>query len=509
MQVSQRKAGILLNYINEAVKILTALVYTPIMLRLLGQNEYGLYQLVSSVVSYLSLLSLGFGSAYVRYHSRYRVKEDAEGIARLNGMFLLIFCTMSAVCLACSGVIAGNARVVFGEGLTDPELKKAKLLLQILVVNMALTFPNSVFDCYVTAHEQFIFQKLLRTLQSLLNPFLTLPLLLLGYGSVAVVLISTGLTVAVLAANIFYCCKKLKMRFSFRGLQFSLLREMWVFTFFIFLNQIIDQVNWSVDKFLLGRMSGTAAVAVYGIGGQINSLYVQMSTAISTVFIPKINRIVVSTNDNDELTKLMIRVGRIQFVVVSLVLIGFAFLGRSFILLWAGNGYEDAYAVALLLMVPMMIPLIQNLGLEIQRAKNMHQARSVVYTCLAASNLLISIPLIQRWGCIGAAAGTMITQLLGTGFFMNWYYHKKIGLNMIAFWRDIFTFVPAVLLMCVFGFVYIRLMAVNSWTMLALSAVIFGAVYAVLLWLLAFRDQEKRQMRSLMRGFLHILKRNR
>ena len=507
MQINQRRAGILLNYINEAVKILTALVYTPVMLRLLGQSEYGLYQLVSSVVSYLSLLSLGFGSAYVRYHSRYHVNEDHAGIARLNGMFLLIFGTMSAACLICGGVLIGNAKAVFGDGLTAAELPKAKILLQILVVNMALTFPNSVFDCYVTAHEQFVFQKLLRTLQSLLNPFLALPLLLLGYGSVAMVLVSTALTVMVFAANIFYCRRKLKMRFLFRGLQFSLLREMWVFTFFIFLNQIIDQVNWSVDKFLLGRMSGTTAVAVYGIGGQINSLYVQMSTALSTVFIPKVNKIVATSNDNCELTQMMIRVGRIQFMIVSLVLLGFVFFGRSFIFLWAGTNYGEAYFVAILLMAPMLIPLIQNIGLEIQRAKNMHRARSVMYAWLALGNLILSVFLIRVWGCTGAAAGTMITQFIGTGLFMNWYYHKKIGLNMLAFWKEIAGFVPAILPLIAFGSVYAYLVPIESWIGLVISAMLFAVVYMILLWKMALNQQEKSIFGNMLQTAARILKR--
>lgn len=496
MQISQRKAGILLNYINEAVKILTALVYTPVMLRLLGQSEYGLYQLVGSVVSYLSLLSLGFGSAYVRYYSRYRVKEDAEGISRLNGMFLLIFGTMSVVCLACGGVITGNAGVIFGKGLTASELLKAKVLLQILVVNMALTFPNSVFDCYVTAHEQFIFQKLLRTLQSLLNPFLTLPLLILGYGSVAVVLISTALTVAVLIANIFYCRKKLKMRFCFRGLQFSLLREMWVFTFFIFLNQIIDQVNWSVDKFLLGRMSGTAAVAVYGVGGQINSLYVQMSTAVSAVFVPKVNRIVAETNDNHELTQLMAKVGRIQLAILALILTGFVFFGKPFIRLWAGEAYGQAYPVALLLMIPVTASLIQNIGLEIQRAKNMHRARSVVYTCLAVSNVVISIFLIRYWGCIGAAAGTAISLFLGNILFMNWYYHRKIGLDMRFFWKQMGSFVPAFILVCLLGWGVASAIDVHSWARLALVILLYSFGYFACMWCIAFNAYEKQLVKD-------------
>ena len=192
---NQRIIGILLNYVSGVVKVLTVLIYTPVMLRLLGQSEYGLYQLVSSTVSYLSLLSLGFGSAYIRFYSRYAVKKDTAGVARLNGMFLLIFGTMAAVCLLCGGVMTENAAWVFGSGLTTGELVTAKKLMGILVVSMAITFPNSVFVSYITAHEEFVFQKLLNLLQSLLNPFLALPLLLLGYGSVAVVAVSVAVAV--------------------------------------------------------------------------------------------------------------------------------------------------------------------------------------------------------------------------------------------------------------------------------------------------------------------------
>ena len=91
MVKNQRMAGAALTYVSEAIKILTGLLYTPVMLRLLGQSEYGLYQLVYSFVSYLSLLSFGFGSSYMRFYSRYKADNDEEGIAKLNGAYLLIF----------------------------------------------------------------------------------------------------------------------------------------------------------------------------------------------------------------------------------------------------------------------------------------------------------------------------------------------------------------------------------------------------------------------------------
>ena len=76
MYINQRKAGVILSYTSQLIKILSGVLYTPIMLRLLGQSEYGLYQLVYSVVSYLSLLSLGFGSSYIRFYSKAKNEEN-------------------------------------------------------------------------------------------------------------------------------------------------------------------------------------------------------------------------------------------------------------------------------------------------------------------------------------------------------------------------------------------------------------------------------------------------
>lgn len=91
MKTNQLKIGVMLSYVSIIAQNIISIVYTPVMLRLLGQSEYGLYQLVYSVVSYLGLLSFGFGSAYVRFYSRYKVKDDQDGIAKLNGMFMIVF----------------------------------------------------------------------------------------------------------------------------------------------------------------------------------------------------------------------------------------------------------------------------------------------------------------------------------------------------------------------------------------------------------------------------------
>ena len=505
MRKNQLKAGVVLSYISECVKIITNLIYTPIMLRLLGKSEYGLYQLVYSVVSYLSLLSLGFGSAYIRYYSKYKAENDDDGVARLNGMFMTIFCAISMICLLCGFIMVHNIKSIFASGLTDAEYVRARILMILMIINLALTFPATVFNCNVTAHEKFIFQKTIIVLQNILNPFLCLPLLIMGAGSVGMVLVTTGLTIGKLLINSWYCFKKLHIRFLFKGFKLSLFKEMFTFTFFIFLNQIINQINWSVDKFLLGRLAGTTAVAVYGVGGTINNMYLQASLSISNVFTPRVHRLVANNQRDTELTVLFTRVGRLQFMLLSLVLTGFVFLGQPFISFWAGEGYSESYLVAILLITPCTVPLIQNIGIEIQRAKNKHKARSVVYFAIAVGNVLVSIPLIKYYGPVGAALGTAIALILGNAFFMNWYYHNRLDINVIYFWKNIVSFLPSFIVPTILGIIIMKYIPVTSFVRLFILAIAYSVVYAVSFWILGMNDSEK----DLLRNVLKKLRRGR
>ena len=88
----------------------------------------------------------------------------------------------------------------------------------------------------------------------------------------------------------------------------------------------------------------------------------QLSTGVSNVFIPRINRLVAEKKSDEEITDLFIKIGRLQTIVLLPVILGFIFLGKQFVMIWTPNGYEDAYYIALLLMGPATIPYIQNAG---------------------------------------------------------------------------------------------------------------------------------------------------
>lgn len=491
MQINQLKIGAMLSYLQIGLGAFVSILYTPVMLRLLGQSEFGLYSLVGSVVAYLSLFSFGFGSAYIRYFSIYKSNNDSNGLAQLNGMFLSIFSALGLVVVVAGLFLVFNSHHIFGNELNAEELEKAHILLIIMLLNLVITFPTIVFNSYVSAREKFIFQKSLLIIKTLINPVLIIGILLMGYGSVGMALVVTALNLIVELVNVWFCFKKADMKIELGRFNKNLLKELFVFSSFIFMNLVVNQINWNVDRFIIGWYRGTVEVAIYSIAAQLNTYYLTFSTAISNVYIPRVNTMVAAKCNNWQLTELFTRIGRLQFLVLVVVMAFLIVFGKAFITLWAGPDYVSAYQMALLLILPVSIPLIQNLGIEIQRAKNMHRFRSWVYLFIALGNVLISIPLVNAFGGLGAAFGTAIALTLGNVLIMNWYYHNKVGLDIKYFSKQILKFTPALIVPTIAGYLLMKYVDLIQIRYFALSAMAYFSLFFLSLWFLGMNDYER------------------
>ena len=105
MPINQLKAGAALSYVIIGLNSVIGLLYTPFMLRIMGQSEYGLYALAASVIAYLTVLDLGFGNAVIRYtakfHAEGRIREQQE----MFGMFLVLYGVISVIAFSLGMVL--------------------------------------------------------------------------------------------------------------------------------------------------------------------------------------------------------------------------------------------------------------------------------------------------------------------------------------------------------------------------------------------------------------------
>lgn len=491
-----------MNYAIILLNTIVGLLYTPYMLRMMGKSEYGLYSLVASVISYLTILDLGLGNAVVRYTAKFRAEGKQREQYEMFGMFFVLYVIIGAVALLLGSALYFNVDAMFGATMTVEELYKARIMILLLVFNLAFTFPMSIFGSIITAYEHFVFPRAVSIIRILLNTGVMICLLYMGYRAVAMVVVQTVFNVATLLLNYIYCKRYLKIRIFFRRFRWGFLQEVAIYSFWIFLNVIMDKVYWSTGQFVLGAVVGTAAVAVFAVAIQLQVMYMQFSTAISQLFLPKITGMVATNDDNRSISDLFIRTGRIQYIVMALVLSGFIVFGRQFIVLWAGAGYEDAYIICLLFFFSLLIPMIQNLGITILQARNQMKFRSLLYIFIAMAALALQIVLARRYGGVGCAIAVSGALLLGQGLIMNIYYSKRQGIDIGRFWKEIFRMsVIPIAVTATFLFAD-RMTEIDSWRELAVGIVLFCVIYIPLFWVLSMNKYERELLMIPMRRIL-------
>lgn len=469
------------------------------MLRILGQSEHGLYSTVSSTMSWLSLLGLGIGSSYIRYFAKYSVKNDNKSIASLNGLFLIIFGIIGTVCLICGVVISNNLKAFFANGMTEAEYETAQKLALIVTIDMAIGFPASLFGAVIRANEKYIQSKIAALFQNVCTPLLTLPLLLAGYGSVGMVCVTTVVDFIAYSFNAYYCFRKIHMQVKFSGFENGIIKGIFSFSIYIALNSLIAQFATGLDKIMITRYVNTAAASVYAIGCSLYSYYSAFSGAVSGIFTTRIHKITAEFIDDktklkSALTEQFVKLGRIQFIIQMLMLTGIIFFGRIFIHLWAergGQDYSKSFYIALLLCGSSTIPLIQNIGVEIQRAQNKHKFRTLFYAIMTSLNVVLTIVLCKTWGEIGAAVGTAISTIVVDVIAINVYYQRKLYIGILKFWLEILKMIRGIIIPIFVGLAIRLFVPIQTVSTLVAFILIYTAIYCVSMWIFVLNKEER------------------
>lgn len=500
MKKNEIKIGAILSYVIIVINMIIGILYTPYLTSKLGQSEYGLYSLITSIISYLTILDFGFGNAIIIYTTKYKTNNEKDKEQKLHGMFFIIYIVIGIIAGIIGAILWINSDKMFAATMSVEELKKAKILMGILTFNLIVTFPLSVFTSIITAYEKFIFSKLLNIIRIVLNPIVMIVLLNFGYKSVALVILNTVLNISTLILNYLYCKKKLNIKLRFGKLDTKLLKQIMSFSVWIFLNSIMDKINWSLDQFILGIFSGTTSVAIYSIAGQLNQMYLNFSTAISGVLLPKITTMQVQNANDEDFTNIFIKTGRIQYFIMALILTGFILFGREFInLIWLGAEYDAAYIITCILMISTIVPLIQNVGLNIIQAKNQYKYRVKVLIIFAIFNIIISIVLVKSIGGIGAAIGTALSQFLGQVIFMNRFYYKKTHIDIPKFWKEIFKISIPMIILFIITIVIKNYLKVNTSIKVLIGILLYTILYLIIIYKFAMNSEEKNLIKKIKR----------
>lgn len=502
--MNQRKLGIFLSYLNITLQSLLGFLYIPILLHYIGKSEYGLYQLMGSLIAYFGIMDFGLSAAVIRFYAKYLALKDRVGMENILAIALRCYGAVMGVMLIVGGAVYTMLDAAFSGSMTAGEVAEAKDIFLLLLLNIVITLSTMVFRSVINAHERFLFLKGIETVQLVLQPMLVVLLLMHHPNAFSVALVQTGLNLVLSLARVYYCFTRLHVRIRYHYWSHELMVSFRRLALSVFAVTLIDQVFWKTNQIILGVISGTAAVAVYSTASIIYMGYMQLSVAISGVYLPHVMAMVEEKATEENLSALFIQIGRWQYYLLGLVATGFIIFGKQFISLWAGPGFEHSYIITLLIIIPFTVDLIQNIGLAIMQAMNRYDFRARIYFFTGVLNLVMAIPLGMHYGGIGCAMATGISMIVGNGFIMNWYYAKEIHLAIASFWKQIGRISLVIGVCLVIGYAAnVYLLPQGGIGSFVLKAAMYTILYMVMIYAFAMNQMEREKIQAALRKW-HI-----
>lgn len=500
----QMTAGVIISYLVIFVQFFVGLLYTPIMLKTLGQGQYGIYSLCTSFMGYFTIMNGGINAAYIRFYVQIKVK-DPKKTSDLNGIFLKIFLALAIIAFIGGWLTSMFSPYIFGAKISPEEYDLVRSSFKYLSISSAVQVLNCVFSSVIIAHEKFVVGKTVNLLSAILNPVLTIPFLLKGYSCIIVIQIHLVTALITFAGNLFYSVYKLKIKFSFNEKDSMLLKNIVQFAGFIVLQSLMDQMNWQIDKFILARTQGANEISLYSVGSTFNKYFIMFSGALSGVFIAQINKLQ-AKSENNKINHLFLRSSRMFAYLIWLFISGYIIFGQSFVDRWAGNEYRDSFYVGLLLMLPVTASLTMALGQDIARAMNKHQLQIVINFVICVINLFVSIPLAIKWGAIGSAFGTFISEICICLVFEPMYYKKILGLDVLALIKNLKKLVIGMIVPAIFGIIVNYMHCIDSdYKSILFLGIIYFAIYFLSMYLIAFDQYEKNMVDSIIKSIRKMI----
>lgn len=498
MQNSNRqiKIGAVISYITIAFSIISGLIYTPWMISRIGQSSFGLYTLTTSLIT-LVTIDLGLSQSVSRFLSKYRAENDKESIRKFLGITYKLFIFLAFIFLVALIIVFFNLDNIF-EKLTSDEIDKVKVLLMISGLYAVVAFPFNPLDGILISGEKFIFFKTMALISRILNIVLMVIALLNGYGLYALVIVNaiSGLTIIILKLN--YLKKKEPQEIDWKCRDKKLTKNIFSFSIWIMVISIAQRLILNITPCILGITSGSKEIAIMSIAITLEGYVWLFSSVFVDMFLPKVSQIIYRYQAGSrEIQALMIKVGRIQFILLAAIISIFIVAGKDFILNWVGVEFEKSYIVALFLIIPGILTVPQTIASTALIAINKVKYNALSRIVVAILSISFSYFLSKGYGAIGSGIGIFIGNLIGSVILMNVIYTIILKINIWEFFKScqIKMIIPFIIVI-VTGLFFNNQFTEVSWKITAIKVIILLFIYIISAYITALNKYEKDLIRN-------------
>lgn len=491
----QLKLGALMSYVAIAINIVTGLLYTPWMIHSIGRENFGLYTLAMSVIS-LFVFDFGLSSAVTRFIAMYLAEGRQDKADNCLGLVYRLYLIIDVVLfLILVGVFFFIPQIY--KELSPDEIQKFEVVYCVAALYSVISFPFIPVNGVLTAHEKFIQLKICDVAHKLIIVVAMSACLLMGGGLYSLVIVNAAAGVLTILFKLYCIRRYTPQSVSLHYSNKSEFREILGFSGWVTVIAVAQRCVFNLAPSILGALSGSTAIAILGIAITLEGYTYTFSSAINGMFLPKVSRIV--ADEKGDILPLMIRVGRIMIYVISLIVFGVVILGRDFIQLWVGPDFNESYFCAVLIILPSLLQLPQDIGIQTIYAKNKVRKLSTVYLVMAATNIAGAIILTPSLGALGICISICIAYIIRT-IGMDVIFYRDLHIDVFAFFREtIVKMAMPLALTLIIGFGFYYMIPLHSWVGLVVKGCLFVLGYCVVMFTMSMNSSEKELLVSIFR----------
>ncbi len=410
------RRNVLLLYSVYLVSLLSGIVVTPIIVRVLGVEQYGIWSVIGSLAAFVILLDLGIGPTVIRFAAEQRGRGAAHETSELASAGLAIYGVLAVATVALGLGLAW----VLPSAIDIPErlVWPARATLLLVVGGLAVRFPLGLFGNLLAGQQRYDVVNLGSVLGALLYAVSVGTVLLVWGGGLLVLgVVTFGVTVFRLALPLPWLRRELPgLRLQAALVTRSRLRELARFSLGNFLIQIASKVTFTTDVLVVGILLGTVAAGHYGIAAKLFALVFGIGVAGSNLLFPALAQMEGAAELERQRRYLLAGI-RGGLAVVALAVLPLALLPDRLLALWLGGDYQTegfsrSVAVLVLLVVSLLFIQPSYAVGQFLVARGRHARLAVARLATVSVNLGLSIALAATVGIWGVALATLVTEAL-------------------------------------------------------------------------------------------------
>ena len=470
-----------------------AFFMTPYIIKSLGDTNYGLWNLIASVVGYIYILDFGIQSSVNRYVSKYKATDDIEHVNSVYSNAMAVY-SIIALGAICAGVVVS---IYFGSIFNVPKgsIGAITSVVFIMVIYSAIELPLSVYGSILYAYQRFDVINIISIAALALQSVLLLAVLKYN-ASLEIfcyIMILVGITKYAINFVLSHKIVK-KLTFSYKAISKDMLGQMLRFSGITFAAIIAGNIIFKTDNIVIGIFLDPKAITMYSIGFMLSEYASQIIGKMCNTLTPKFSDHH-SREETQEVNSLIVSSTRYSTLIGIPMGLAALVIGKDFIHLWLGPGYSATYYIMAILMCARMCgfptaPLYSMLY-------GIGKHHLILYTGIAEAvlNLGLSLFLVQKIGIAGVAWGTFIPMLLGNSVFALFVF-RTLNLS-IAHWLKKSILQPALFSVVFVAVIFslCSLFTVVSWYVLFIKVGCIIAVYAILFVLMGINKKERNQIK--------------